>query len=250
MILNKEVIESMVMANEPIFIQGIGEIFTFTLKDIVKFNYEDYFKILYILTSDKEDLDNYNLSDDFIYFDYIISICYTQEKIKNQILEFLKIVFKKDVHFLPSDMCFIIGDYIDVPANEINTLDKDNFEDFVNVLRIQNQIEDKDKKPSKKQGKQNPKVEELKKKAQAGRALIAKARGEQFSLQNLISTLTIFLLDIEKVLNLNIYQSNILYRQFLKKERFEMDYKAYLVGADIKHLSINKHWSANSKYSK
>lgn len=147
-------------------------------------------------------------------------------------------------------MCFIIGDYIDVPANEINTLDKDNFEDFVNVLRIQNQIEDKDKKPSKKQGKQNPKVEELKKKAQAGRALIAKARGEQFSLQNLISTLTIFLLDIEKVLNLNIYQSNILYRQFLKKERFEMDYKAYLVGADIKHLSINKHWSANSKYSK
>lgn len=241
--MDDKIIKSKIIANCPIVIEGMGKIHTLKLKEIVEFNEDEYFKTLSILTSNIDDLKVTSLPQEFTYFDYIVSICYNNENKKNQIIKFLEYVFKEEIHFLPNNLCFCIGKYKNTPANEVHLLDKDNFEIFIKILRIQNGIKNTPKKIKQGNEKINPKVEKLNKIREKGRKNIEKASGGEFSLENLISSLGVFLLDIEKALELNIYQANNLYEKLLRKEKFHTDLKAYLAGADIKNLSINKHWT-------
>lgn len=241
--MDDKIIKSKIIANSPIVIEGMGNIHTLKLKEIVEFNEDEYFKTLSILTSNIDDLKVTSLPQEFTYFDYIVSICYNNENKKNQIIKFLEYVFKEEIHFLPNNLCFFIGKYINVPANKVTLLDRDNFEMFARILRIQNGIKERPKQIKQENQKVNPKVEKLKKKREQGRKNLSKAKGEEFSLENLISSLGVFLLDIEKALELNIYQANNLYEKLLRKEKYHTDFKVYLAGADIKNLSINKHWT-------
>lgn len=241
--MNDKIVRSKIIANCPIEIDGMGKIHTLTLKEIANFDENDYFKILAILTSSIDDLQSDNLPQGFIYFDYIMSICITNENKKKQILKFLENVFKDEVHLLTDNMCFFIGRYTNVPANQVTLLDRDNFDLFARILRIQNGIKEKPREIKKENKKINPKVEKLKKMREQGRKNLAKAKGEEFSLENLISSLGVFFLDINKALDLNIYQANNLYEKLLRQEKYYTDFKAYLAGANIKNLSINKHWT-------
>lgn len=241
-ILEKE-IQTKLIANVPININNMGKIHALSLREIIFFGEMKYFTMLSIFTGDLSNLENLNLPENFTYFDYILSICYLDKEKCNEILEFLTYIFKDEIHFMSENLCFFVGNNKDIPANKVNLLDRDNFEIFAKVLRIQNGIKKKQKEIKNINKKINPKIEALKKQREKGRKDIAKARGEDFSLENLISSLGVFFLDINKVLDLNIYQANNLYEKFLRKERYYFDFEAYLVGADINALSINKHWS-------
>lgn len=236
-------IKTKIIANVPIEIENMGKIHTLSLREISCFGEIKYFTMLSIFTGDLSDLKNLQLPENFTYFDYILSICYLDKEKCNEILKFLGYIFKDEIYFMSENLCFFIGNNKDIPANKVTLLDRENFEIFSQILKIQNGIKKKTKETKKEDKKINPKIEALKKKMEEGRKKIAKAKGEEFSLENLISSLSIFLLDINKALDLNIYQANNLYEKFLRKEKYHLDFDAYLVGAEMKHLSINKHWS-------
>lgn len=236
-------IKAKIMGNIPIDIKDMGKIHTLSLREIIELGEINYFTMLSIFTGDLKDLKNLQLPENFTYFDYILSICYLNKEKCNEVLNFLSYIFKDEVYFMSENLCFFIGNNKNVPANKVHLLDRDNFEKFVEILRLQNGIKKKQKKIKQENKKINPKIEALKKKREEGRKNIAKAKGEEFSIENLVSSLGVFFLDINKVLELNIYQANNLYEKLLRKEKYHLDFDAYLVGADIKFLSINKHWS-------
>lgn len=243
--INEKIIKSKLIANCPIFIQGMGTIHSPSLKEIIEFSEDNYFKLLILLTSELSDLESIeNLPPNYTYFDYIMSVCYYNESKRNEIISILTCIFKEEITFLVENMCFFVGKYTkDIPANKVNIIDRDNFCILQKIIRIQNGFKEK-KKIKKEKEIVNPKIEKLRKLRDKGRKEFEKAQGsDKFSLENMISTLGVYYLDINKVLLLNLYQANNQYEKLIRKEKYFNEYKAYISGADPKKLNLDKHWS-------
>lgn len=243
--ITDEDIKLKTIANCPITIENMGKIYAPSLREISLYGENDYFYMGSILVSTIDDLKG-DIPEKATFFDYLISLCSVNEDRKNKIISFLKLIFKEDVTCLPENRCFFIGkDLRKIPANEVNLIDNDNFEILQKILRIQNGFKEKPKtKPEKKT---NSRVEKIKKKREKGRKVMEKAKGGDFSLENMISTLAVFYLDIDKVLNMNFYQANNQYAKLMRKDQYEKDYSALMAGAKRENLRLDKHWSIEIK---
>lgn len=234
----------------PYYIEDFGNIYAPTLKDIAEFNEEDFFNITNILTADKSSLefDNDFDIDSFNYFDYIFFICDNDEYKKYLIIKYLELIIKEKITFLKDKKCFFIGEFKDgIPSNKVKTIDCNNFHLLQSILRIQNsiKIEDTTKTKTKEnKTKSNKRLDKLKKKRLQGRKRLNEAKGESFSILVFISSLSAFILDIDKVISLNFFQADDLYTRLIRKEKYSNNYKALLAGANSKELDL-KHWSTN-----
>ena len=230
------------IANLPTYLDNVGNIYPILIKEICDIGETEFYQTLYLLTGNENDLTDEQIEQEITYFQYIIGICYNNEEIKNNILKLLEYLLKDKISFYPELFCFVIGE-TNKQANEVKTLDKDNFLLFQEIVRNQNRI---NKKPYTKKPKQKytKKQLEILAKRKRGREMMTRIhnKGQSFFLVNIINSIGILYNDINKILNLNFYQLNMQYDKYFQKERYDKDYQAYLVGADIKDLSIKNDW--------
>ena len=249
----KNNIELKTIANLPTYLDNVGNIYPITIEDICVLGENNFYQSLSLLTGNENDFNDEMKSQDITYFQYIIGICSNKEEIKKNIIKMLELLFKNEIHFLPELLCFVVGTK-EIEADKVKLIDEDNFLQFQEIIRVQNMIK---KEPYKKENtkKLSDKHKELLAKRNRGRKIMEeiKNNGNDFYLVNMINNLGVLYKDINKVLKLNLYQLNMQSNKYFQKETYDKDYEAYLVGADIKKLSLNTHWSVQkeqkSKYA-
>lgn len=241
-------IKSQLINAVPIYVKGIGNVFPLKMNEIalcIESNYNTVIG-LFTRTLDDLDLEEEQKKQDISYFDFVIFSCLKDEFLTMKVENILSRILREEVSLEKENLCFFIGDKRkEVDADKVKLIDKDTFDDFSDVLRFQNCIEKT--KPKEKKKKLNPKLEKLKKQREKGRKLLQEAKGEDFSMADIHSTLGIFYKDLEKVSRMTIYQVNDQYNKFMRKEKYENQYSTYLAGADPKKLDLNTHWSAKQK---
>ena len=214
-----------------------------TVGDILFIGEQEYSKMISLLAIDKtmlvEDVEKQEALGDIGSFDIIVKNCYYSVETRNQIVSYLSYFFEEEVNFIEDMLCFYIGDFDD---NKM--LNADNYEKFLECMKIQNKIDnDKAKKKPKKQSK---KAEMLAKQRAKGRNLLAKARGQnEVKLADLLLNLSTFLNgDFDACNKLTQYQFYELYQKMLRKEKYSQSFSVYVAGGDPKSLDLDTHWTA------
>lgn len=224
----------------PISVKGIGNIYPLTIKEIALIGEQKYNLIVGMLTSSLDDVTE-NASDlveqGIIFFDFLVFTCTQDYRILTQVEHILSSLLRKKVNLSDNGVAFIIG-----AESENTSINRDNYDSFARVVRMQNCL---DEKKPKKPARKNSKVEMLKQKRAKGRKLLQEARGENFCMADIISALGVFYGDLSRPLNMTIYQINDQYNKFVQKEQYEQQFDMYTAGADAKKLDLNTHWSAN-----
>lgn len=232
----------------PIFVKGIGYVYPLTMREIAMCIESKYNSVIGLFTKTLDDLelDKEQLDNGLTYFDFVMFTCMKEEHIRVEVEHILSQILRQPVSIERENLCFYVGDKSkSVDADKVKLIDKDTFEEFADVLRLQNCIEKT--KPKKRKKPTNSKVEMLKKKRANGRKLLQEAKGEDFSMADIQSTLGVFYGDLEKVGRMTIYQVNDQYNKFMRQEKYDKQYDTYLAGADPKKLDLNTHWSAKQK---
>lgn len=145
---------------------------------------------------------------------------------------------REKVHFSFDTQEIFIGEDLD----EKRVLNKDNFEDFQNILRAQNKLPvpepiPKDESPmARKFRLRREQVAEVKRKQ-------ALKNGESVSLLDSISTLICFDIGVnfQNVGNLTMYQFKELLARAQMKYKYDLDIRMIAAGADPKKIKP-KHW--------
>lgn len=224
----------------PIYIEKVGYIHPLTLREIGKVTEKRYNEFLSILCLNKNILENrkgVNLST-LSTFDILTGNAYHDENFKKDIEEALAIFLKEKVSFIPEYLIFYVGENVE----ELRFIHRDNFDDIVWVLKIQNNL---DSIQSNDEKELSDKAKVLINKRNKGRKILAKARGQDdISLYNLVASMGVFVKDLNKVLDMTVYQFHNQYEKFMKKENYDNNFEMFLVGADPKKLNLDKHWTS------
>ena len=230
----------------PTYVKGIGNVYPLTMLEIAMCVESKYNTVIGFLTRTLNDLDvdtNKAIKDGLSYYDFFMFTCLKEDIVRVQVEEILSKILRKPVSMEKDKGCFFIGDKTkEVDSDKVKLIDRDTFDDLADVLRFQNCIEKNTK--VKKQKPKNSKVEMLKKKRAKGRQLLQEAKGEDFSMADIQSTLGVFYCDLQKVSNMTVYQVNDQYNKFMRQEKYDRQYDSYLAGADPKKLELSTHWSA------
>lgn len=231
------------MSGQPLELSNGIEIPPKRVGEILFVGEEEYSMMIGILSITKEMLVEENgdidIDEDIETFDIIVNNCYYSIESRRQILEYLEFFLCEEVNFLEDMLCFYIGDFDD---NKMLT--KDNYEEFLNCMKVQNKIDNsKARKEPKKLSKKARRLLEMREK---GRARMAKARGtDNIKLSDLLLNLSAFLNgDFDKCNNLTLYQFYELYQKMLRKDRYEQNFDVYVAGGDPKKLDLENHWTA------
>lgn len=203
---------------------------------MVEFN-----KKLSLLFVDKDLLDDKTKKDVDLSkvtgYDIIDNSCVYDSEMKQLYEETLSFFFKENVEFFPKYSVFVVGD-----IKEERLLHRENFEDFLNVVKQQNNISREIKKPEKKISEKQRRLME---KREKGRKMMAKSKGQDdIGLFELASNLSIFMNDIDKVFNLTLYQFYNQLEKYMRKDTYERNFEMYLQGADPKKLNLDVHWTS------
>lgn len=214
-----------------------------TVGEILYIGEEEYSQRIGLLSISKEmiaqDKSKSDEMGDISSFSIITQNCYYSIETRKQILGYLRFFFNDNVEFLEDMMCFYIGE-----LEDDKLLTQDNYEEFLNCMKIQNKIDNS--KAKRKPKKLSPKAQRLLDKRNRGRAQLAKARGQDnVKLSDLLLNLATFLNgDFERCSRLTLYQFYELYQKMLRKDRFDQNFDIYVAGGDPKKLDLDNHWTA------
>jgi hypothetical protein len=147
---------------------------------------------------------------------------------------------REKVHFSFEEQLILIGD--DLSIENRRFLNKDNFEDFQNIIRAQNQLPVPEPIPEN----ESPMARKFRLRreqvAEAKRKQAAK-NGEAISLMDSISTLICLNVGVtlENVGNLTMYQFKDILTRAQAKYKYDLDIRMIAAGADPKKIKP-KHW--------
>lgn len=225
------------LADKPILLDKIGVIYTPQIKDILDISSSIYFEIVNSFCCTKYSFSNYEeIPNDFNAFDYVVSSCLKSKQFKKNCELVLSMILQQQIIFIEEYFCFLVQNN---ELENISYINKDNFILLQEIIRLQNGI----KKPKIKANR-SQKVIELEKKSEAGRMLLAKAKGMNIRLETEVFNMGVFLQDLQKALDLNIYQFNNQYMKFMKFQEYQEQIKALLAGADKKDINLKGHWTS------
>lgn len=233
----KEYREKMI-ADKPFLLDNIGMIYTPYVRNILDISSAKYFEIINNLCCTKYSFSDYeDIPDDFSAFDFVVALCLNNKDVRKSFEQVLSIILKREIIFIEEYVCFLIKD----DDTNISYINKDNFDEFQEILRIQNGI----KKPKVKKDR-SKRLRDLEKKSEKGRMLLAKSKGLDIRLETEVLNMGVFLNDLDKALDLNIYQFNNQYIKFMKFQEYQEKYKALLSGADKKDVDLKGHWTSEN----
>lgn len=228
-----ESIRLKLLKGSPFCVSNI-KILPLTLEQIVDIGYDQYNLCLLNLISEPKDFhvsdSNLNL-ESVTTWDIIISnIIYGTNNYKDFIKNALELFIGEKIFINTSKECI----YINYPkTNKI--LNRNNYEEFKNILKIQNCIKTK----NQEEQFANKKAEEIMKKILKGRQSIQKNESEIY-FDDLISTLAANGngLNILNIWNLTLYQFNNQFNRMKMIEDYEINIRQLLAGAKPEEVDL------------
>jgi len=221
-------------------------IYPLTIEELSVMGDNKYRFHLNLLTMSEEDILNMyeekhiKPPEDLSVFDYLISSCAIDVNflldMKNAFFTFIR----EPVQILPEQKTILVG-----KIEEKRIINKDNFTDFQNILRQQNNIEIPEPVPENEN--------KMQKKFRLRRLALAKAKRKQalknpeemITLSSLMAAFIVYGLgSLEELKKYSIYTLNKVLEMARAKEEYEYDTKAILAGADPKKVKP-KYWIRN-----
>lgn len=242
------------LAGLPIHVNGVGDIYTKTLKEIAEIGESKYNQFLSILTVDIKDLDvdeesKQKLEEDNINtFIILLSQCKNDQsgEFKEMVENALSFFIGQEVVLILNAGVFYVGDKerlqtIENLDNEC-LLTNDNYEEFKRILLSQNCIKEKKEKykPANKKAKRI--AEKLKQSKEVINEQKSKS-GEKLDLYDLVSAFSAYSnsVNIIDVWDLTFYQFNDQFQRTQLIEDYEISIQSLLHGADKNKVEI-KHF--------
>lgn len=228
------------LSGVPITVEKVGCVHPLTLREIGIVTEKKYNEFLSLLCLDKHSLklDEVDEAKELNSFDILVANALHDESFKNDLEKSLSLFLKERVTFIPDYLIFYVGEDVE----ELRFIHRENYDEIVAILKMQNNLAHKPKERKKKLSK---KAELLLKKRGKGRQLLAKAKGQDdISLGDLVSAMGVFVQDINRVLDMTVYQFYNQYEKFMKRENYKNNFDMYLVGADSKKLNLEHHWTS------
>ena len=233
----------------PIIFNDVCLIYPIKNKDIIEIGgYETFWQLFSLLTISYDDLydicrekakkekKKLEIKDVPMPWDNLWSIILDkQSNGAEQIKIALQLFVKDDILFLPELKEIIIG-----PIEEHRAINDTNFFDFQNAIRTS--IGQKEVKPPDL--KMHPKLREMKAKARERDRIKAKQEGGNFSFANLLLCACAMNIgiNIDNVLEQTYAMLFTLYKIGNKKEKFDIDIRSLIAGADPKKVKL-KQWN-------
>lgn len=238
--------ELKLFAGMPLFLKSVGLLYPFTIKDIAEKGETNYHLFLSLISVDKDSFDNPNAINDITNFEMMLLALMSNETYLDVLIDSLTFVFKKDILFDAKNMCFKIG------RNKI--LDANNFDEFVNLIKLLNCIIDTETYLTSKQLASASDVVKsyLKKRNEANEKVLKQKKAkstqnnEDLTMTDLVSIFIIGNGNIsyEEVWQLPIYAFNTLFSRMYAFQEFNINIQALLNGG--KNIKI-KNWMGKLK---
>lgn len=221
------------ISNVPIIIDGIS-IYSVPIKQIAEFGYKNYnqaIKILCISKQEIESLINEKISSlEFLQMNMIFD-----PNVKIVLNEILSLICKENVVYSDKQECFVISGRL---------LDKNNFDEVIDIIRKINSIENTDE-PTEHPSNEKAKMILQKRRKARMRLMSSSNNDETLNLYDLVSIVAVGLkLPIDKVIEYSIYQLLDQFKRLMAKENYETSISSLLQGANKNDLEL-KHWAGN-----
>ena len=218
-----------ILANEPVFIDGIF-IYPVSINQIAKFGYKEYNQALKILCISSQEIKSI-VNEDIPPFEFLRMNMLFDPNITKILCQVLSLICKSKVTFSDEKIGFIVGKGI---------LDKNNFDKIVNIIRIENCInnESADENPSNEKARMI-----LEKRRKARNKLIKNNQANTLHIPEIVNIVSVGMnLPISEVMKYSIYQLICEFNRLISKENYETSISALIHGANKNDLDL-KHWT-------
>ena len=252
------------LTGRPIRVEGFGEITPLKMEEIIDYDYSRYYNALNILTSiTKESIRDTILKDvkdeeleSISNLDLLIIL--SPDEIIEVIEDACVLFFKCCSAFVDRENYNIVLKYAEDDENiteeDFKIINRNNFDDIVWVLKIQNYVEKVEENSKEDDSNESDEVRRFKEKLKKSREQVEKAKkrrdGEddddsKVTLYDIISSLsTQSNVNELEVIKLTIYQVYTKFKRLEIVNKYDIDIQSMLAGAkDIKL----KHWSTKIK---
>lgn len=226
---------SKLLFGEPIQFEKIW-IYPLTIKEISDYSFTKYNKFLSLISFTKtEIMEALHIFDEISLFDFIMInlAADTSNEIKDIVLHMFSLKTKKKAIF-SSKSYFIIGKQI---------IDENNFDKFVQIIKDQNAIKEKEEKVTTKKEQE---YQEMLKKAREKHKSYLKVTGKanDTDLLDIISAISCRhpSLQYSNIKNLTIYQLIDTLKRLMMIDEYFTGIDSLLAGADSKKIDLI-HWS-------
>lgn len=212
-----------------------------TISDVGYFKYNN---IIGLLCVNNEKLKSYLKIDDVDLYTYIISLSVHAVEIQNDeqveflrnLIEVLRLIFRETVLFDPAERNFCVG--------ENGILNRDNFFDFVNVIKVRNCLEDIENISDNPDSERTRQLLERRKQLREKVNKTKNQSGEDGGL-TLLDLISIYAeaehMKPEDVFQYDMYQFNNQFNRMKIFKDYEVNIQALLAGAKSEDINL-KHW--------
>lgn len=229
----------------PLYSNGkfIGNVYPLTVKEIISMGSLNYRKDLGLLLLTETDISNLIKEkinkeipiEEIHVLKYLLDSASLDDTFLLELQLAFSTFFKEDVLLLPKINSVLIGS-----MEDRRLITEENFQDFQNILRVQNRKEvaaapPKDETPGQR------KMRLLREKVAAVKRKQAQKNGEEQSFVDLMEIASIFGIDID---NCSLYAFYGLLRRYQAREKWNQDLQMICAGADSKKMQT-KYWGEN-----
>lgn len=230
---------------EPSILPGVCQVYPLSMGEIIKIGLNNYSAKLetLLLTSNtiaellKKKVGVEIDSSEIDVLQYLLLSTEQRDTFFLELESTFSTFIKEDILFLPEINSIAIGD-----PKEKRLITSENFEDFQNILRIQNRRKIAEPPPEnetpweRKRRLNNEKIAEIKrKKAQK------QSNGEEAKLQDLLEMAKVYGIDYK---NESLYAFYSLLRRYEAKEKWDQDLQMLCAGADNEKIKT-KYWGGS-----
>ena len=241
--MNKEAL----FIGAPLKFKDICYVYPPTIREVITCeNFPLYRQILTVTREDIEDSyveNKIDLSQMLSPFEQLFNLAIYDQKMKDLVVAAFKFFIREDVFFLYEKKQLLIGDITNKKKRDnLRFLTEEDYFDFQNYIRAalgEKIVEKLDKKL-------NPRIAAMKAKARLRDRIKAKQKNGGITLETLMSSLCFMNCGITplNIGELSYAAAQMLLQRYQEKEKYDLDIKSLLAGADSKKVHP-KYWVTN-----
>ena len=254
-IINEDEVKLKAFAGLPYLFGGEEEpvclIKPLTVGELIKLGtkYQQYLSLLTISRDELEDISEkiYDPQEKMEFlkltpFDYLMVMAQFNDTFFMELKTAFSTFLKDEVFLIPQAQQIAIG-----KIEQGRLINKENFEDFQKVIRLQNRLDTPEEPPENENFMQR--------KFRLRRKAVKKAKAKQQSkdenaptLSDLVASVCVLGIGVtwENVMDMPIYTFYDLFSRYQKKEKYDLDVRSLLAGADSKKIKL-KYWIRNNE---
>lgn len=227
-----------ILFGEDIYLENIGTLKSFKLKEIKDIGFDIYNQNIGVLCITKDDIDemfDYELEEPVEPFDFIIQNCiHGNDDMRDSIIYSWEMIFDEHVG-LCNNGYFFLGD-----ISENRFITRENFDEIVSVIKEMNCVQEN-------KNRAKPKNEAQKryfKKRKEVRAMKANNKKQDNEMLHIISAVCAKhnSYNLFNISDLTIYQLIDQYKRLCSIEEYSINFQSLMHGASGDNVKI-KHWS-------